>query len=175
MRPMWMQFADESDFYPVETQFMLGDSMLVVPKIKTPSDFLETLQMQEVTFTLPKSASWYNYYSKQVEPVTGTAITRNLPDLEQAVFIKGGSILPVLLHDNCMALSKCYWDAIKLEVYLDSTGNAEGALYTDDGVSFEYRDKSSYAKVAFTFNGGLRSKRDSNPASYTFPQKQTVD
>ena len=61
---------------------MLGDSMLVAPKVVTPTDTLETLQMQEVTFTLPTGETWYNLYSKKVETVTGSAVTRNLKDLE---------------------------------------------------------------------------------------------
>ena len=46
---------------------MLGDSMLVAPKITTPTAMLDSLQMQEVTFTLPEGANWYNYYSKKAE------------------------------------------------------------------------------------------------------------
>ena len=41
MRPMWMEFADEAEFFTVDSQFMLGDYMLVAPKIETPTDFLE--------------------------------------------------------------------------------------------------------------------------------------
>ncbi len=117
---MWFEFADETQFYTMESQYMLGDSMLVAPKIKTPTALLESLHMQEVTFTLPESANWYNYYSKKAEEVTGEAITRNLSDLDQAVFIKGGSVLPMLLHDDCMAISNCIFDKIRVEVYPDS-------------------------------------------------------
>lgn len=60
MRTMWFEFPDEEAFREVDTQFMLGDSMLVAPKIKTPTEELEQLHMQEVTYSLPTSASWYN-------------------------------------------------------------------------------------------------------------------
>lgn len=123
---MWFEFPDDSSFFETETQFMFGSSMLVAPKITEATDFLDQLKMQEVTYTLPSGYTWYNYYSKQVEAVTGSAVTRILPDLEQAVFIKGGSILPTLLHDDCYALSKCYWNKIRLDVYIDSNNSASG-------------------------------------------------
>lgn len=154
---------------------MLGDSMLVAPKITTPTDTLESLQMQEVTFTLPSSAVWYNYYSKKVETVTGTAVTRNLKDLDQAVFIKGGAVMPTLLHDDCYAISKCIFDKIRLDVYLDQDGHASGSLYTDDGVSFEHEDDEAYATVSFRLDGEFTSSRTSAASKYSFPASQTID
>ena len=79
-----------------------------------------------MTFILPEGAKWYNYYNKKVETVLGTSVTRSLPDLEQAVFIKGGSIIPTLLHDDCMAISTCIEKKIRLDVYLDSSNKAKG-------------------------------------------------
>lgn len=170
VRPMWFEFPDLSDFYTVESQFMLGDSMLVAPKIETPTDILEAQHMQEVTFTLPTGAKWYNYYSKKVETVTGEAVTRNLPDLEQAVFIKGGSVMPVLLHDDCYALTKCINDKIRLDVYIDDNNHASGSLYTDDGTSFKHETDSEFAEVNFTYDGGFRSSRVSDASLYDFPK-----
>jgi len=175
VRPMWFEFPDLSEFYTTETQFMLGDSMLVAPKIDTPSDELEAQKMQEVTFTLPESAKWYNYYSKKVEQVTGKAVTRYLPDLEQAVFIKGGSVMPTLLHDDCYALTKCINDKIRLDVYIDDNNHASGSLYTDDGVSFKHVSDAEFAEVNFTYDGGFRSTRVSDSSKYDFPKSQTID
>lgn len=120
MRPMWFEFPDDTTFTSMDSQFMLGDSILVAPKITTPSQMQESVQMQSVTFTLPSSTNWYNNYSKKVEAETGSPITRNLSDLEQAVFIRGGSVMPILLHEDCMALTQCINDSIRLEVYPDT-------------------------------------------------------
>ena len=120
MRTMFMDFPDDSAFLTTDTQFMLGDSMLVAPKIKTPATFLDSIGMQEVDYILPSGYTWYNYYSKKAEAGTSVSVTRNVPDLEQVVYIKAGSVLPILLHENCYALTKCVDDKIKLEVYLDS-------------------------------------------------------
>jgi len=169
VRPMWFEFPDLSEFYTTETQFMLGDSMLVAPKIDTPTDELEAQKMQEVTFTLPESAKWYNYYSKKVEQVTGQAVTRYLPDLEQAVFIKGGSVMPTLLHDDCYALTKCINDKIRLDVYIDENNHASGSLYTDDGVSFKHVSDAAFAEVNFIYDGGFKSILVSDSSKYDFP------
>ena len=43
MRPMWMEFPDQSEFLDVETQFMFGNSFLVAPKLTEPDDFLSSM------------------------------------------------------------------------------------------------------------------------------------
>ena len=43
MRPMWFEFPDDALFVSTDSQFMLGESMLVAPKIITPTDQLESL------------------------------------------------------------------------------------------------------------------------------------
>ena len=45
VRPMWFEFADDASFAETESQYMLGESMLVAPKIKTPTADLESLHM----------------------------------------------------------------------------------------------------------------------------------
>lgn len=88
-----------------------------------------------MTYALPLSDTWYNFYSKSQEEGTpeGEWVDLALSDLEQAVFIRGGSILPILLHDDCFSLIPCMRNDIRLEVYPDSEGNASGSLYFDDG------------------------------------------
>lgn len=173
---MWLEFPDDDAFTQTDTQFMLGDSLLVAPKIKTPSDFLDSLGMQEVDYTLPKDSTWYNYYSKKTEAGTSASVTRNVPDLEQVVYVKGGSVLPILLHDNCFALSKCLTNKLRLEVYLDSDSKATGSLYADDGVSFEHETDEAFALATFSWDGtGFNSVRSSDATKYTYPASQTID
>ena len=50
---------------------------------------------------------WYNLQSKEEEKILGVWQTRVLNDLEQAIFVRGGSIITVLAHSDCMALSRC--------------------------------------------------------------------
>jgi len=52
--------------------------------------------MQEITFALPEGHYWYNHDTKVKNTVTGSWQTVTYKDLEQAVFVKGGSIIPKL-------------------------------------------------------------------------------
>ncbi len=71
------------------------------------------------------------------------------------MFIRGGTILPILLHDDCLALLDCIKNDIKLDVYLDQTNQAHGSLYLDDGTSFDYMDKQSkLARFRFDYTDG---------------------
>ena len=99
-----------------------------------------------MSFYLPTNHTWYNYFSKHLEPLTGEWQTRLFQDLEQALFVKGGSVIPILEHDECFALNKCIENGIRLEVYLDENDEASGSIYVDDGNSLDYQsDVNSYA------------------------------
>jgi len=91
-----------------------------------------------VTYVLPNQSSWYNLYSKEFVEGDGDLTDHILGDLEQAVFVKSGSILPILLHDDCMSILDCVENSIRVEVYLDQSGNAAGSLYVDDGESMAH-------------------------------------
>lgn len=69
--------------------------------------------------------------------------------------MKGGSILPILEHDQCLALLPCMKNAINLEVYLDENDEASGSIYIDDGESLDYlNNDSTYAQVDISISGG---------------------
>ena len=105
--------------WDVATQFMFGSSILVAPKLTKPDDLLSSFKRQTVNYILPDDELWYNYYTKQQNLETGVWKTSTLTDLEQAVFVRGGSVIPILLHEDCMALLPCIRNPIRLEVYLD--------------------------------------------------------
>ena len=63
------------------------------------------------------------------------------------LLIKGGTILPILLHNEALSLMRCINNPIKLEVFLDRKGYAEGSLVLDDGVSVV----SNTSKYRFKF------------------------
>ena len=177
LRPMWFDFPDETDTYKMDTQFMFGDSIIVAPKISPPGPLSEW-QEQEVNFYLPKSAVWYNYACKALELEYGKYVNRNMTDLDQSVFVKAGTVLPILLHENCMALTDCFFGKIRLEVYLDNAAKATGRLYLDDGESNDYKDHYAMADVRIDFNrdghGNLRSYRTFE-SKYDFPATQVID
>lgn len=121
--------------------------MLVVPKTATPSDTLEANHQQEVTFILPEEDTWYLYDTKLRDSQVGYMRTEILSDLQHATWIKGGSILPILNHQNCMALLSCIENSINLEIYLDDSQKASGFIYLDDGKSYGYQDSQDGSAI----------------------------
>jgi len=65
--------------------------------------------------------------------------------------VRGGSILPILLHEGCSALDLCYQNSMRLEIYPDSDGTATGDIYIDDGVSLEYQNQDSSKSVILNY------------------------
>ena len=146
MRAMWNEFPDEKRFLNVASQFMFGDSILVAPKVTRPQGVYKHMHKQLVKYALPQGQLWFNYYTKAKEVSTpeGQWVETALSDLEQAVFVRAGSILPILLHDDCESLIPCMRNDIRLEVYPDSIyGAASGSLYLDDGASYEFTDRDN--------------------------------
>ena len=142
MRTMWSEFPDDEQMYTMSTQFMLGDSLLIAPKITTPTAEQDASGIQVVDVTFPAGeALWYSYMTKKlVDYEADVAQTLQLTDLEQAVYVREASILPLLLHDGCMAVLDCIDEPLRLEVYPDLDGFAQGKLYLDDGESHQYQD-----------------------------------
>lgn len=43
MRPMWLEYPNDSNMNSVLTQFMFGDSIIVAPKLEEPEDHLNKI------------------------------------------------------------------------------------------------------------------------------------
>ena len=61
---------------------MLGDAILIAPKLTEPNNIEKFEQIQRVIFFLPEEELWYNYYDKGIEWSTGKEETDILEDLE---------------------------------------------------------------------------------------------
>lgn len=77
---------------------MFGDSILYSAKLNPPLN-----NLWSVNSYLPQETEWYNYNTFKVEDRSG-AITDQLSDLQQAIWIRGGSIVPILAHNNELSL-----------------------------------------------------------------------
>lgn len=100
---------------------------------------------------LPPSAEWYNYNTHLLEARSGS-VQDVLTDLQQAIWMRAGSIVPLLAHNNELSLLRALEHGIKLDVFLTSEQTAEGTVVLDDGWSTK-PDKSSFR---FSFDGALK-------------------
>ena len=75
--------------------------------------------------------------------------------------------MPILLHDDCLALLKCLNNDIRLDIYLDTEMQAKGGLYLDDGTSFDYMDRQSGSiRLQFDFVDGVFTAKFVHGDSY---------
>lgn len=91
---------------------------------------------QRVDLYLPNDnykVAWYDFFSKSL----AYSGKKELKMSEIALYVKSGSIVPVLLHKKELALLRCIWSPVELQIYLDDTGNAYGDLVLDDGLTVD--------------------------------------
>jgi alpha-glucosidase (family GH31 glycosyl hydrolase) len=90
------------------------------------------------------------------------------------LFVRGGTVLPLLQHEDCFAILACIHNAVTLEVYLDSNGNAYGSLYLDDGETFAYLDENGSSLIQFSYEYNTLSSSFVSGSKYNFPETQKV-
>jgi len=99
VRAMWHEFPRDPKSADIQTQFMFGDSLLIAPKLDKPEvclDYVEETE-QRITAYLPERDLWYYWYDSQLHKGQ-ESFTKYLPDLEQGIYVRGGKIVPVLMH-----------------------------------------------------------------------------
>lgn len=153
MRPMFMEFPDAADGYPLDledgNQFMWGPAMLIAP-----APYPEALDRYAVI--LPPG-EWHDYWTGEKVPdaqpaklTGGSGATMAVggdparmprqvyrtPELDQlAVYVRAGSIIP----RQPLVQSTAETPQGPLELAIYPGPDCEGSVYLDDGVSFGYR------------------------------------
>ncbi|KAF2128209.1 glycoside hydrolase family 31 protein [Dothidotthia symphoricarpi CBS 119687] len=134
MRALSWEFPNEPQLAGVDTQFMLGPSILVTPVLEP--------QVSTVMGVFPgiiDGESWYDWYTgERVEAAAGVNTSIPAPLGHIPVFIRGGSVLP--LQEPGYTTTDSRKNPWGLIVALSSSGDAYGSLYVDDGESLEPED-----------------------------------
>jgi alpha-glucosidase len=140
LRPLFLEFPNATlDGAPLDVsagnQFLLGSALLVVPPPfpEQPDDYAAVLPGNQ----------WFDYWTgdlvseKFFDATTGALRPSIRPALETLpVFVRGGSILP--LQPLVQSTSERPDGPLALRVYPGP--DCHGALYLDDGSTFEYRE-----------------------------------
>lgn len=124
------EFPDDGDYIKgVDSQFMLGPSLLITPVLEPIA--------RTVKGVFPGVASgtvWYDWYTLekvQVAPYENKTLDAPLEHIN--VHVRGGSILPMQTPGYTTNESRNgTWELL---VALDKDGMASGEVYIDDGVS----------------------------------------
>jgi len=128
MRPLWMEFPEDTEVLAMDDQWMVGAALLVKPVVEAGKTSVDVY--------LPKGV-WYNELDAQKHTSSG-AVKRFAAPLESLpVFLRGGAIVPkkMRLRRSSRLMAP---DPYTLVVAPDEKGRADGTLFMDDEESFDY-------------------------------------
>ncbi|KAM6953642.1 neutral alpha-glucosidase AB [Aplochiton taeniatus] len=142
MRPLWVEYPQDTATFSMDDQFLLGKDLLVHPVTEEGA--------RGITAYLPgKGEVWFDVHTFQKHngaqslyiPVTMSTVP---------VFQRGGSIIPRKLRvrrsSSCMED-----DPYTLFVALSPQRTAEGELYIDDGHTFNFEKKEEFIHRRLSF------------------------
>lgn len=140
MRPMVLEFQDDPATHTIDSQYLLGPSLLVAPVLEQGLTSRQTY--------LPRG-TWYNFWTDTAYE-GGRWLHLPTQALEMMpLFVKAGTILPlgpIQQHTGELAAEHGGPDEITLRVYplsLPNPARAEGALHEDGGTTtYVYEDST---------------------------------
>ncbi|GAC1702666.1 MAG: glycoside hydrolase family 31 protein [Candidatus Acidiferrum sp.] len=136
MRPLVMDFRDDTRAQNVADQFLFGPAILVNP-VTEPGAISRHLYLP--------NATWYDFWSGAVtqgpRAVDSPASIERIP-----LFVRAGSILP-LGPDVQYAAEKS--DPLEIRVYRGANGNF--TLYEDENDTYNY-EKGAHATIPFSWD-----------------------
>ncbi|XP_039570878.1 neutral alpha-glucosidase AB [Passer montanus] len=154
MRPLWMEFPDDPQTFAMDDQYLL-DRVLLVHPVTEPG-------ARGVNVYLPGEGEvWYNDETHEQHrapqtlyvPVTLSTIP---------VFQRGGTVIP--RQDRPRRSTEAMRDdPFTLYVALSPQGTAQGDLFLDDGVSFDYDTKNAFLHRHFSFANGTLTSSSADP------------
>ncbi|MEN9444915.1 MAG: hypothetical protein RIS47_1806, partial [Bacteroidota bacterium] len=158
MRPLVMDFRDDSTAVSQAYEFMFGASFLVAPVTKAG--------VHETQVYLPKSTPWYNFWSEKYYN-GGQTVSTEAPLHQIPLFVKAGAIIPLNKPMQYATQSNC--DTLNIKVY--EGANGEFTLYEDENDNYNY-EKNAYSTISFTWNDAQQTLSIGNRQG-TFPGMST--
>ena len=138
MRPMVMDFAQDSTAYGQRYQFMFGKSVLVAPVTEPDA--------KDRDIYLPDGAAWYDFWSGE-RYTGGQTVTRETPLDVIPLFVKAGSVIP--FGPEVQYATEKKWDNLEIRVY--EGANGEFTLYEDENDNYNY-EKGAYSLITFSWD-----------------------
>jgi alpha-glucosidase len=139
--PVWFVYPGEETAAGIQTQWFLGDALLVAPVVEDDGTGVDVY--------LPKDV-FYDFWTG--EKVVGERKTfRVEAALEDIpVYIKGGSVVPMRV-EAANTTAELKMKAFEVVVAPGSDDKAQGQLYLDDGESLDVEDNKS--DLSFAWDG----------------------
>ncbi|KAH8428331.1 glycoside hydrolase family 31 protein [Aspergillus melleus] len=142
MRALAWEFPHDPSLAAIDTQFLVGPSVMVVPVLEPQVD-----TVKGVFPGVGHGEVWYDWYTQQaVDAQPGVNTTIPAPLGHIPVFIRGGSVLP--MQEPALTTRDARQTPWSLLASLSTKGTASGQLYLDDGESIHPTDTLSVDFVA---------------------------
>ena len=141
VRPLFFEFPDDSNTLSVDTEFLVGPSVLVMPVI--------TKGATSVTNYVPDDR-WFDYYTRKQLSSAGQDITLSAPISHINVLLRGNSVIPTQPYTPPQTAENAKNNPYELLVVPGSDGGADGQLFMDDGVSLNTVSGGNYLSVSFS-------------------------
>ncbi|PWG81366.1 glycosyl hydrolase family 31 [Pararcticibacter amylolyticus] len=138
MRPLVMDFSEDSRALAQPYEYMFGRAFLVAPVTEAG--------IKESSVYLPGGNDWYDFWTGS-RLKGGQTVKANTPADQIPLFVKAGSILPlgkVTQYATVKAM-----DSLEIRVYRGANGKF--TLYADEGDNYNY-EKGKYRLIPFTWN-----------------------
>lgn len=153
IRPIWMEFPHDKKNYEIEDEYLVGKYLLVHPTVKEDSE--------QSIVRFPNNENWYDIYTYKRYNKTQLVHT---PLGKTTVFQRGGSIIfrKMRVRRSSELMKN---DPYTMIIIVNEYEQADGELYIDDGVSFNYKNKNEYIFRSFSFRKGVVLNRAKEKSS----------
>jgi alpha-D-xyloside xylohydrolase len=138
MRPLVMDFNEDTVAFNRQFEFMFGKAFLVAPV--TEQD------ISEWEVYLPKSVDWFDYWTGKSYK-GGQHIKTEAPLDKIPLFVKAGSIIPMGKLIEYTGQKSV--DTLEILIYKGANGKFE--LYEDEGDNYNY-EKGNYSVINFSWD-----------------------
>ncbi len=138
MRPMVMDFANDTKAVDQAYQYMFGNAMLIAP--------ITQVAVTNWNVYLPQGAGWYDYWTGK-RYTGGQSINAAAPQDKIPVFVKAGAIIP--MAKAMQYTSEKPWDSLEIRIYRGANGSF--SLYEDEGDGYNY-EKGSHTLIPFKWD-----------------------
>jgi alpha-glucosidase (family GH31 glycosyl hydrolase) len=150
-RALFFEFPADDNCLELDAQYLLGPSLLITPVL--------TQGATSVQGYFPPAAQWYDFYTGA--PVASGVQTLDAPIDKINLHVRSESVM--VMQEPALTTTAARKNPFKLLVALSSTGEANGELYWDDGVSLDVADSGNYGHVIYSVkNDQLKATLEQN-------------
>lgn len=137
MRALYLDYPQDKNVYNLDSEFLLGHSLLVAP--------VTTEGSKTASVYLP-AGIWFDFWTGQ-SINGGRMIEKATPMDIIPLYLKAGTILP--WGPKVEYSSEKKWDQLEIRVYPGANGNF--TLYEDEGDNYNY-EKGKFTEIHFHWN-----------------------